>query len=192
MDAPRCGPRPAENQAAPPRPAKHHCCSATPRPAKYHCCPAPPHGSGQNCGAFAGQNENHTLNSINGDDWMQPTSISLTLNVGRHLAAAAFPSIFTQTTMFLEPNPLYVFRQKWAKYSVFLPSLVSGQTLRSKYIYNMNLWVCPRIDQYERVLLNYERGGVSLARGAGRIYFHANLELNIILMQLKAAQTALI
>ena len=30
--------------------------------------PALPRGSGQNCGAFAGQNENHTLNSINGDD----------------------------------------------------------------------------------------------------------------------------
>ena len=31
-------------------------------------CPAPSHGSDQNCGAFTGQNENHTLNSINGDD----------------------------------------------------------------------------------------------------------------------------
>ena len=184
MDAPR------KNRL--PRPAPQNTIAAPPRKIPLLPRPALPRGSGQNCGVFAGQNENHTLNSINGDDWMQPTSISLTLNVGRHLAAAAFPSIFTQTTMFLEPNPLYVFRQKWAKYSVFLPSLVSGQTLRSKYIYNMNLWVCPRIDQYERVLLNYERGGVSLARGAGRIYFHANLELNIILMQLKAAQTALI
>ena len=48
------------------------CCNrngpAPPRPAKYHCCPAPPRGSGQNCGVFAGQNENHTLNSISSDD----------------------------------------------------------------------------------------------------------------------------
>jgi hypothetical protein len=30
--------------------------------------PAPPRGSGQNCRAFAGQNKNHILNFINGDD----------------------------------------------------------------------------------------------------------------------------
>ena len=28
----------------------------------------PLHGGNAICGAFAGQNENHTLNSINGDD----------------------------------------------------------------------------------------------------------------------------
>lgn len=40
-----------------------------PRPVKYHCCPAPPRPvEGQNCGAFVGQNENHTLNFINGDN----------------------------------------------------------------------------------------------------------------------------
>ena len=33
-----------------------------PRPAR------PPRESGQNCGAFAGQNENHTVDSIKGDD----------------------------------------------------------------------------------------------------------------------------
>ena len=31
--------------------------------------PAPPRESGQNCGEFAGQNENHTLNFINGDNY---------------------------------------------------------------------------------------------------------------------------
>ena len=55
MDAP---PRGAKGV---PRPAPRRKKRLLPRPAKYHCCPAPPRparGSGQNCGAFAGQNEN--------------------------------------------------------------------------------------------------------------------------------------
>ena len=42
-----------------PRPALKKMIAAPPRPVR---------GRGQNCGVFAGQNENHTLNSINGDD----------------------------------------------------------------------------------------------------------------------------
>ena len=56
-------PAPRGKQAAPPQKT-----SLLPRPVKYHCCPAPPRGGGQNCGAFVGQNENHTLNFINGDN----------------------------------------------------------------------------------------------------------------------------
>ena len=49
-------------------PAPKNIIAAPTRPVKYHCCPAPPRGGGQNCGAFVGQNENHTLNFINGDN----------------------------------------------------------------------------------------------------------------------------
>ena len=59
--------------AAPPRPALPLKIPLLPHP-------APPHGSGQNCGAFAGQNENHTLNFINGDDDYDD-DLMMTMNV---------------------------------------------------------------------------------------------------------------
>ena len=51
-----------------PRPKKkQQCCPAPTRPArKISLLPIPVEG--QNCGAFVGQNENHTLNFINGDN----------------------------------------------------------------------------------------------------------------------------
>ena len=72
MDAP---PR-RENRL--PRPAPRNIIAAPPRPSPFR--PAPPRGSGQNCGAFAEQNENHTLNFINGDDDYDD-DLMMTMNV---------------------------------------------------------------------------------------------------------------
>ena len=62
-------PAPRRKQAAPPQKTSVLPRPDPPRPVKYHCCPAPPCPvEGQNCGAFVGQNENHTLNFINCDN----------------------------------------------------------------------------------------------------------------------------
>ena len=61
-------PAPRRKQAAPPCPGPKNIIAPPPRKISLLPRPAPPRGGGQNCGAFVGQNENHTLNFINGDN----------------------------------------------------------------------------------------------------------------------------